>query len=381
VQPTGASKNGSVQTWFSVVGARPQFVKLSPLCRAIEAHNQNSGSPKIVHRIIHTGQHYDREVAELFFVQMGIPKPNQNLAVGSGSHGLQLARMLERLERVLINERPDWVIVYGDTNSTLAGALVAARLEFPLAHVEAGCRNTDMSTPEEQSRICTDHLSRLLLAPSQIAVENLHREGIGAAHDPFKRRTAFVGDVMYDALLANLEQAEKLAEENLRHLGLKSRGYYLLTLHRAENTKTPERLSQILEAAGSLDLPVLFPVHPRTAKVLAGAGIEVPRNIRTVPPQGYLDMLSLEKPARMILTDSGGVQKEAFYLHVPCITLRERTEWTETVELGANYIAGSDPTRIREAVAARRNGATHDAAPYGDGRASQKILEELLATT
>lgn len=382
MQSTGTSRNGGIQTWFSVVGARPQFVKLSPLCRAIESHNHNGGSPQIVHRIIHTGQHYDREVAELFFVQMGIPKPNQNLAVGSGTHGLQLARMLERLEKVLINERPDWVIVYGDTNSTLAGALVAARLEFPLAHVEAGCRGMDMSTPEEQSRICVDHLSRLLLAPSMVAMEHLHREGIGDADDPFKRRAAFVGDVMYDALLANLEQADRLADENLGRLRLKPGGYYLLTLHRAENTKTPERLRQILDAAGSLDLPVLFPVHPRTAKVMAAAGIEVPRNIRTIPPQGYLDMLSLEKPARMILTDSGGVQKEAFFLHVPCITLRERTEWTETVDLGANFIAGSDPERIREAVEARKNcnGADHSAAPYGDGRASQKILEQLLAT-
>ena len=381
MQPTEIRKNGTTQTWFSVVGARPQFVKLSPLCRAIEAHNQNGGSPKIVHRIIHTGQHYDREVAELFFVQMGIPKPNHNLAVGSGSHGLQLARMLERLEKVLINERPDWVIVYGDTNSTLAGALVAARLEFPLAHVEAGCRGRDMSVPEEQSRIVADHLSRLLLAPSQTAVDNLHREGIGAVDDPLHRRTEFVGDVMFDALLGNLEQSDKLAEENLRSLALERGRYYLLTLHRAENTKTPERLRQILETAGSLDLPVLFPVHPRTAKVIAGAGIQVPRNIRTVPPLGYLDMISFEKPARMILTDSGGVQREAFYLHVPCVILRDRTEWPETIALGANCVTGTDPGRIREAVAAPRNGAVSDAAPYGDGRAANKILEQLLSTS
>jgi UDP-N-acetylglucosamine 2-epimerase len=374
-------KDGSTKTWISIVGARPQFVKLSPLCRAIDAHNERGGQPKIVHKIVHTGQHYDKDVAEIFFVQMGIPEPHYNLAVGSGSHGSQLARMLERLEHVLLTERADWVIIYGDTNSTLAGALVGARLELPLAHVEAGCRSADMSAPEEHNRIVADHLSSLLLAPSQNAVNNLQREGIGADKDPRNRRTTLVGDVMFDALLFNIELAERNSRENLARFSLESSGYYLLTLHRAENTKSPERLRQILEAAQLLDLPVLFPIHPRTQKVLASAGISVNGRIRSTGPLGYLDMISLEKHAKKILTDSGGVQKEAFYLNVPCVTLRDKTEWPETVDLGANRVVGTDTQKIREAVLAPQNGDPHHAAPYGEGKASQKIVEALLSAS
>jgi UDP-GlcNAc3NAcA epimerase len=372
-------RNRNEVVWISIVGARPQFVKLAAVCRAIQAHNDLGGSPRIRHRIIHTGQHYDRDVAEIFFVQMGIPEPNRNLAVGSAPHATQLARMLERLGRVLAAERADWVVIYGDTNSTLAGALVAARLELPLAHVEAGCRSSQMSMPEEQSRIVADHLSELLFAPSQRAMENLQREGIGADGDPRKRRTEFVGDVMYDSLLANLDLARETAGRNLRDFGLEPNGYYLLTLHRAENTKSPERLQEILSAAAALDYPVLFPIHPRTKKVLCAAGIEPNGNIRPVPPLGYLDMVALEKNACKILTDSGGVQKEAFYLRVPCVTLRNETEWPETVELGANIVCGTDPTRIQEAVCANQQCAFEAAGPYGDGTASEKIVDALLA--
>lgn len=372
--------NGSTVHWISIVGARPQFVKLAPVCRAIAAHNERGETPQIVHKVIHTGQHYDPAIADLFFQQMKIPEPDYNLAVGSGSHATQLARMLERLEPVLLTERTDWVVVYGDTNSTLAGALVAARLQLPLAHVEAGCRSSDMRMPEEQTRIVTDHLSRLLLAPSQSAVDNLHREGIAGEQDPRKRRAAMVGDVMFDALLSCLPTAEELSGKLLAQLGLQSQKYYLLTLHRAENTNSVERLRQILDAAESLNLPVLFPVHPRTKNVLEKAGITLNGNLRQVAPLGFFEMLAAEKHARKILTDSGGVQKEAFYLGVPCVTLRDCTEWPETVELGANRIAGTDPGRISEAIHSDSDKTAGASAPYGDGDASRKIVNELLAS-
>jgi UDP-N-acetylglucosamine 2-epimerase len=354
-------------------------VKLSPLCRAIDAHNKTGGTPKIEHCIIHTGQHYDPDVADIFFVQMGIPQPDYNLAVGSGPLGVQLARMLERLERVLTKQRADWLLIYGDTNSTLAGALVGARLELPLAHIEAGCRSAEMGMPEEHARIVADHLSRMLLAPSQQAMENLSREGIGGGSDPLRRETVLVGDVMFDALRFNVELAEKYAQENLQKFGLQSNQYYLLTLHRAENTKRPEQLRRILEAAQLLDLPVLFPIHPRTQKVLTGAGISVNGNVRPTGPLGYLDMISMEKHARKMLTDSGGVQKEAFYLNVPCVTLRETTEWPETVALGANTTVGTDQKRICEAVLSPVHTWQEGTAPYGNGKASEKIVSTLLA--
>jgi UDP-N-acetylglucosamine 2-epimerase len=369
----------SKSTWISIVGARPQFVKLSPLCRAIDAHNERGAYPRIEHRILHTGQHYDRNIAELFFVQMGIPEPDYNLAVGSGPHGLQLAKMLERVERVLLNEPADWIIIYGDTNSTLAGALVAARLELPLVHVEAGCRSAEMGAPEEHARIVADHLSRLLLAPSQSAIENLHREGIGAGKDPLKRRTEFVGDVMFDALLENMQSAEKYTTDNFRRYAVERARYYLLTLHRAENTKSPERLKQILDAVQLMDLPVLFPIHPRTQKLITSANISVNGNVIPISPLGYLDMISLEKHAKKILTDSGGVQKEAFYLNVPCVTLREKTEWPETVAIGANRLVGTDSKRICEAVLSPQQWSGMEEAPYGNGKASEKIIDAILS--
>jgi UDP-N-acetylglucosamine 2-epimerase len=375
---TDVKRNGASVTWVSIVGARPQFVKLAPVCRAIEAYNSTGATPRIEHRIVHTGQHYDHEVADLLFTQMRIPEPAHNLAVGSGSHGTQLARMLSRMEPTLNSKHIDWVIVYGDTNSTLAGALLASRLELPLAHVEAGCRSEDAGMPEEQNRVVADHLSQLLLAPSRATMQNLHREGIGSQCDPRKRRTTVVGDVMYDALLQNAPLAERRADQTFQQLNLHSKQYYLLTLHRAENTNNVERLASILKAAESLDLPVLFPIHPRTQGVLTSAGISLNGNLRSTGPLGYLEMLVAEKYARKILTDSGGVQKEAFYLGVPCITLRERTEWPETVELGANRIAGTSPDAIRDAVSANHQPDWSSATPYGDGKAAERILGELL---
>ncbi|HTQ97090.1 MAG TPA: UDP-N-acetylglucosamine 2-epimerase (non-hydrolyzing) [Candidatus Acidoferrum sp.] len=378
---TEPKTNGST-TWVSIVGARPQFVKLLPVCQAIAAHNASQCSPRIEHVIVHTGQHYDRDVAGVFFEQMGIPEPDYNLAVGSGSHGTQLARMMERLERVLQTIHCDWVIIYGDTNSTLAGALVSARLEILAAHVEAGCRSGEWDLPEEHARIVADHLSRLLLAPSHRAMENLHREGIGSPQDPLARKTHFVGDVMFDALLHNLQIAENYVQPNLQKFGLESGRYYLLTLHRAQNTKNPDRLREILNAAQKLDCPVLFPIHPRTQKVLASACISVNGNIRPAGPFGYMDMIALERHSRKILTDSGGVQKEAFYLSVPCVTLRETTEWNETVELGVNQIVGTDQDRIVEAVLAPRGPwPAKEALPYGDGTAAGKIVSAILSAS
>ncbi len=372
-------KPSAIPRWVSVVGARPQFVKLSPLCRAIAEHNAQNPSSPIEHQIIHTGQHYDREVAGVFFDQMEIPAPNFNLGVGSGSAGTQLARMLARMESILAAIQPDWVIVYGDTNSTLAGALLASRLNIPLAHVEAGCRSGQLSQPEEQNRIVADHLSQVLFPASDHDAQNLCREGIATPNDPLRRRSVMVGDILFDALLQNSAIAEPGAEEHLRSLGIKSKNFYLLTIHRAQNTDDPERLHSICRAASSLDLPVLFPVHPRTRKILQREGVSLNGNIIAVQPQGYLEMITVENHARMILTDSGGVQKEAFYLRVPCVTLREQTEWTETVDLGANQLAGASYEKILGAVQSPPSPDWHSHQPYGDGTAARRIVADLAA--
>ncbi|MGA2813042.1 MAG: UDP-N-acetylglucosamine 2-epimerase (non-hydrolyzing) [Candidatus Acidiferrum sp.] len=377
--PSDSSRNGgSSLKLLSIVGARPQFVKLAPICRAIETQNTRRDCVQIEHRVVHTGQHYEPEVADIFFVQMSIPAPDYNLAVGSGAPGVQLGKMLERLDPVLSSERPDWVLVYGDTNSTLAGALLAARMKLPLAHVEAGCRSGDLSMPEEQNRILTDHLSQLLFAPSQMALRNLEHEGFSLGGDVFARRVVFTGDVTYDALLGNLQLAEAGATRVLADLGLRNGQYYLLTLHRAANTDHADTLRSIVEAVQHLDLPVLFPVHPRTRNVLSSEQIRLGGNIRPIAPLGYLEMLGLERHACKILTDSGGVQKEAFYLGVPCITLREETEWPETVDLGANRITGTTFGKIREAAASEYPRNWLDARPYGSGDAATKILQELI---
>ena len=367
--------------WISIVGARPHFVKLGPICRAIAEHNRQFPGKEIDHQIIQTGQHYDHEIAALFFHEMNIAAPRYNLGVGSGSHGTQLARMLARMEPILCSQQPNWVIVYGDTNSTLAGALLAARRKLPVAHVEAGCRSGNLAQPEEQNRILTDHLSQLLLVASSNCAEMLHREGISSKTDPAKRRIACVGDILLDALLQHADVAQQHADMYLDEFGLRRNQYYLLTLHGPENTDDVNRLRAILDAVSSLDLPVLFPVHPRTRRVLAEQGISADGNIKAVPPQGYLEMLAFEKNARKILTDSGGVQKEAFYLGVPCITLRDRTEWIETVQAGANRLVSACPSEILAAVADPTRVTWQEFTPYGDGTAAQRIVAELLAAS
>ena len=354
---------------LTVVGARPQFVKAAPLARALAAR------PGVDHRLIHTGQHYDDALSDLFFRELQIPPPARNLGIGSGSHGAQTGRMLEAVEAAFLQDRPDRVVVYGDTNSTLAGALAAVKLHIPVAHVEAGLRSFNRRMPEEINRVLTDHASDLLFAPTSAAVDNLRREGLPEARI---RRT---GDVMYDAAL----QFGRAAEGRLGlldRLGLAPRAYVLATVHRAENTDDPARLAGVLDGLGRLAarFPVVWPVHPRTRAALAARGTALPAGVRAVDPVGYLDMILLETKARAIVTDSGGVQKEAFMYGVPCLTLRDETEWVETLEGGANVLVGADPRRLTDAFdrlpaagALRADPARH----YGDGRASERIAEAL----
>lgn len=345
---------------LSVVGARPQFIKAAPVSRLLRRCHHEV--------LLHTGQHYDERMSDLFFRQLGIPEPDHNLGVGSGSHAVQTGHMLIGVERVALEERPDWVLVYGDTNSTLAAALAAAKLRIPLAHVEAGLRSFDRAMPEEINRVLTDHASDLSFCPTRAAVRNLAAEGI-------TRGVHMVGDVMFDAFQQHLAVAERSATV-LDDLGLRGRRYLLVTVHRAENTNDTSRLLSILrglEAGGEL---VVFPIHPRTRSVLAGLGWPGAPNVCVIDPVGYLEMLALERGAAMILTDSGGVQKEAYFLGVPCVTLRDNTEWVETVEAGWNRLVGADSEAIAEAVRAFRPSGCLPP-HYGDGHAAERIVAVL----
>ncbi len=349
----------------SIAGARPQFVKLAAICRAAEHF------PDIAHSIIHTGQHYDDSMSGSFFRELGIPEPAYNLEVGSGTHGEQTAEMIRRLEPVLECERPDWVLLYGDTNSTVAGALTAAKLHMKLAHIEAGLRSFNRSMPEEINRIVADHLSDVLFCPTPAGMENLRREGL-------EHRAVLCGDVMYDTVLDNIRHAEDRAEAVAYRWP--RGGYALATIHRAENTDDPCRLRTLIEALERIAAeicPVVLAAHPRTRKALETSGVTVDR-LAMIPPLSYPDMLLFEKRARMILTDSGGVQKEAYFVQVPCVTLRDETEWTETLENGCNVIAGaSDPDRIVQA-AQRAGSAGPWLQQYGRGDAGRVILRELI---
>ena len=320
----------------SVVGARPQFIKSAPMSRVLRRRHCQV--------LVHTGQHYDRELSAVFFDELDIPAPDYYLGVGSGPHGAQTGAMLQAIERVLISESPDWTLVYGDTNSTVAGALAAAKLHIPVAHVEAGLRSYNRRMPEEINRVVTDHVSDLLLCPSDTAARNLQAEGIA-------RGVHVVGDVMVEAL-ASAAEAARQRSEVLGSLRLSERAYLLVTVHRAENTDDPARLQSIVAALKSLAEPVVWPVHPRTRKALQALGCAPGQSphLHLVEPLGYLDMVRLEESARMILTDSGGIQKEAYWLGVPCLTLRDETEWVETVEAGWNRVVGVDPERIVDAV-------------------------------
>lgn len=358
----------------TVVGARPQFVKAATLSAAIASHRKQGGAVEEV--MVHTGQHYDPNMSQIFFDQLEVPRPKYNLAVGSGSHGAMTGKMLAAVEQILLDEKPDWLLVYGDTNSTLAGALAAAKLHIPVCHVEAGLRSFDKRMPEEVNRILTDHVSTLLLCPTHAAVVNLKNESI-------TRGVHHVGDVMYDAALMFAEVAGPPAQVLARY-GVTPKGFRLATVHRAENTDDPERLESILTALSNLatsSSPLLLPLHPRTRAILKSRGLEglLSRNtaLKALEPVPFLDMIVLERQAALILTDSGGVQKEAYFQQVPCVTLRDETEWVETVEAGWNQLAGADRARIEQAAAAAKPGRPID--EYGTGSAAGKVLELLLA--
>lgn len=351
---------GTPQKIASIVGARPQFIKCAPLSRLLRQRHREV--------LIHTDQHYDHDLSRIFFDQLEIPKPNYHLDVGSGTHGEQTGQILERVEEVLLQENPQVVLVYGDTNTTLAGALAAAKLWIPVVHVEAGLRSFNRRMPEEINRVLTDRLSALLFCPTKTAVENLKKEGITqGVHN--------TGDVMYDALLFNMKRAEKISTISAR-LNIQPGSYYLVTIHRANNTDNPENLRNILTGLEYLDLPAVFPIHPRTRKALKKLKRKfnsAKPALHLIDPVSYLDMLILEKNARKILTDSGGVQKEAYFLGVPCITLRGETEWAETLQGGWNSLVRTDPKAIGLALGKDPPQGSRPEA-FGDGHAAENMV-------
>lgn len=350
---------------LTVVGARPQFIKAAPVSSALRKGHQEV--------FVHTGQHYDYEMSKIFFEGLNLPEPDDNLGVGSGRHGQQTGKMLAELEEVMLGERPDVVLVYGDTNSTLAGALAAVKLHIPVAHVEAGLRSFNRQMPEEINRVVTDHVSDLLFCPTQTALEHLKNEGI-------ENGVWLTGDVMLDALLENIKVAEEKSSI-LDRLGLRTEAYLLATVHRPSNTDHRQNLANIVAALLEIGEPVVLPVHPRTEKALKRFGLYAPlseaEGIILTQPLGYLDFLALEQHARMILTDSGGVQKEAYFLHKPCITLREETEWVETLENGWNVLVGANKDKILSNLRDRQISAAPKEL-FGDGRAAERIMRHLL---
>jgi len=359
----------------TVIGARPQFIKASVVSRAIAAHNQTDKKPQIKEYILHTGQHYDQNMNGVFFQTLGIKEPDYQLHCGGkASHAKMLAEMLTGIEKALIACRPDFVLVYGDTNSTLAGALAASQLHIPVVHVEAGLRSFNKQMPEEINRILTDHISSMLFCPTYQAVQNLAKEDISEG-------IFYVGDVMYDAALTFGKMADEKSKI-MASLGLQPKKFHLCTIHRAENTDNPERLTQIVLALVEIatsDCPVVLPLHPRTKVYLHNynllATIASNPSLRLIEPVDYLDMIMLEKNAATILTDSGGIQKEAYFFRTPCITLRTETEWTETIHAGWNQLAGFQTEKIVECMTG--NPAKSAIKAYGDGHAASKIVQAI----
>ncbi len=356
---------------LTVVGARPQFIKAAAVSRVIKTHYDSTLNEVIVH----TGQHFDENMSKVFFDELDIPAPQYNLEISGGSHGLMTGRMLEAIEGVILQEKPDYLLVYGDTNSTLAGAIAAAKLHVPVAHVEAGLRSFNMRMPEEINRILTDRVSTLLFCPTETAVKNLSNEGVSAG-------VYNAGDVMYDVALFYKQRAYEQSKI-LQNLGLRKANFVLATCHRAENTDDPERLEQILGALSGIAeiLPVVLPLHPRTKKLINTYGLShLLDNLIVTEPLPFLDMIALEQSAKIICTDSGGVQKEAFFYQVPCITMRDETEWVETVNLGWNKLTGANLEKIQNELQGYLESMPKMVkyAPYGCGDASEKIVNKIL---
>lgn len=355
----------------TIVGARPQFIKAAAVTRVI----RDEFMEQLSETIVHTGQHYDENMSKVFFEELDIPHPKYNLEISGGYHGAMTGRMLESVEKVLLEEKPDWVLIYGDTNSTLAGALAAAKLHIPVAHVEAGLRSFNMRMPEEVNRIVADRLSTFLFCPTDVAVHNLESEGVVSGVEN-------VGDVMYDVALFYQERAKRQSKI-LGALSLIEGEFALTTCHRAENTDDPLRLGEIVAALAELSekLTVVLPLHPRTRKLLDDTGLARKLGkVKIVDPIPFLDMVALEQAAKLILTDSGGVQKEAFFYGVPCITMRDETEWVETVALGWNRLVGASTTAISAAVVECLNNSLPPLpkSPYGDGHAARRIVASLI---
>ncbi|SLM11085.1 UDP-2,3-diacetamido-2,3-dideoxy-D-glucuronate 2-epimerase [uncultured spirochete] len=362
---------------MTIVGARPQFVKAAVFSRQVRARPY---ADKIRETIVHTGQHYDENMSDIFFREMEIPEPDVNLGIGSGTHGAVTGAMLAGIERLILERKPDLVLVYGDTNSTLAGALAASKLHVPVAHVEAGLRSYMMIMPEEQNRRLADHLATWLFCPTNTAVENLAKEGIvhhGLAHPSADNKAVLqCGDIMYEASRYYRPKAMEQIEARLRALPDR---FALLTLHRAENTDDPTRISAIVRALNRFDsIEFVFPVHPRTRKILAQYGLELKSHIHAIEPVGYFEMLALEDKCSFVVTDSGGVQKEAYFFQKPCITLRDATEWRELVEHGWNTLTGADETAILAALASMPKYGD-DVTLYGDGTTAARIADALLS--
>jgi UDP-N-acetylglucosamine 2-epimerase (non-hydrolysing) len=347
----------------SVVGARPQFVKLAPIAKA-------AAEASVEHVIVHTGQHYDPMLSDVFFRDLGIAEPDVHLGVGSGSHGVQTGAMLAALDAVFDAQRPDWVLVYGDTNSTLAAALSAVKLHIPVAHLEAGLRSFNRRMPEEHNRVLTDHAADLLLAPTLVAVDHLAEEGLAD-------RTVLVGDVMTDVLFAVRDQVAGQPSPLVSELGLVPGQHYVATIHRADNTDDPARLAEVAAALAGLDKPVVLLAHPRVVAKAAAHGVSLTEgSLIAHRPLAYPELIAAVQHSAGVVTDSGGLQKEAFLLRVPCTTVRGETEWVETVELGWNVLAGT-ADEIAAGVTRPRPAET-DAAPYGDGSAAAHAIRTLL---
>lgn len=368
---------------LTIIGARPQIIKAAAISRAVKNHYAN----EIEEHILHTGQHYDANMSQVFFDELGIPQPNYNLGVGSGSHGLQTAKMISGIEEILFSNHYDGIILYGDTNSTLAGAVAASKIHVPVFHIEAGLRSFNMAMPEEINRIVCDQLSSICFAPTQTAVDNLRHEGFMDSQATFRnglhRRVCNCGDVMYDNSIY-FASIDREHTSIIQDLHLTSNAYILATIHRDNNTDNPQRLQAILKALSDIsqqdNIPVILPLHPRTRKILENNSfnINLPNSIRITEPASFFEINMLEQNARIVMTDSGGVQKEAFFFEKPCVILRPETEWVEIVNHGAGIIADADYQRITTAYRQLVDHPIHFPKLFGDAHAAEKILQTIL---